>query len=158
MSQVDELIREKILTHPSSYPNRTEVLHQILCVLGSGYRWSEEGAIISDYEDPTPHWSKEGELERIERLLDEMFTVPDMEINGYLRDSVRPALIEPIDESEKTVQEVDARMHTRGEVKDFYPQSDWSLLMNVPANVTPEWKEACDEMREAAIKAGWNFS
>jgi len=157
MSQVDALVRDKILTHPSSYPNRTEVLHQILCVVGSGYEWSEEGSIVSAYDDPTPHWTKEGELARIEARLDDMFGESDPEIADYLCDSIRPALLAPIEESEKTIQEVDTRMYARGEVKHFYPQSDWSLLMNVPSNVTPEWQEACEEMKSIAIQEGWKF-
>lgn len=157
MSQVDELVRERILTHPTSYPNRTEVLHQILCVLGSGYEWSEDGSIVSTYDDPTPYWTKEGELASIEARLDDMFSESDPEIADYLRDSIRPALLAPIEDAETTVQEIDARMHAQGEVKHFYPQSNWSLLMNIPSNVTPEWQEACEEMRETAVKAGWAF-
>jgi hypothetical protein len=43
-------------------------------------------------------------------------------------------------------------------IEHFYPQCvEYALLMNIPANVTDDWKEACDEMKELAEKAGWTF-
>jgi hypothetical protein len=56
------------------------------------------------------------------------------------------------------VEEVETRMHERAAIENIYPQSkEYALLMNIPSNVTPEWKEACEEMKILAEEAGWKF-
>lgn len=155
MSSVDEFVRTSILTFPSMRKNRTEVLHHALCVLGSGYEWAEDGTIVSTTDETYPLWSEVAEIERMEAYLSE--NLPSEE----LREMVRPEFTKNLAEYAKVVAEVDTRMNLRTQVEHFYPQPVFApysaLLMNVPANVTPDWKAACDEMRELAIAAGWVF-
>jgi len=157
MSQVDELVRERILAHPNSYTNRTEVLHHVLCSTNSGYRWSEDGVVATMEDAPVSVWSKVRELERIEQLLDDLLAV----LNGdstVSRDSLWAEFLVPIERAEKVIQEVETRIHMRGEIETFYWDQGASLLRRIPANVTDDWREACDEIRELAIENGWKFS
>ncbi|MNR60773.1 hypothetical protein D3C85_1823420 [compost metagenome] len=56
------------------------------------------------------------------------------------------------------MEEVDTRMYEMVAIENIYPQSkEYALLMNIPSNVTPDWKEACEEMKVLAQKAGWVF-
>lgn len=154
MSSVDEFVRTSILTFPSMSKNRTEVLHHALCVLGSGYAWGEDGTIVATTDETYPLWSAAADIERIEAYLAE-------NIPSELHEMVRPEMTKNIAEYAKVVAEVDTRMYLRTQVEHFYPQPAFSpysaLLMNTPENVTPDWKAACDEMRELAIEAGWVF-
>lgn len=157
MSQVDGFIREKILAYPNSYTNRTEVLHHALCALDSGYCWSEDGTVVTAGDSPVPVWSKERELERIEQLIDDLMAVLGTD-STVSRDSLRAEFIVPIERAKKVVQEVDSRVHMKGNITNFYWDQGASLLRRIPANVTEDWREACDEIRELAIENGWKFS
>lgn len=153
MSQVDEFVRTNILSYPLLYTNRTDVLHHALCVIGNGYRWSEEGTVVSEDDEPAPRWSKERELARIEKYLNNMFVSSHPDIRSH----IKQGMLEDLEADAKVVSEVETRIHTRKERGDFYPQTSYALLMNIPPNVTADWREACDEMRELALKDGWVF-
>lgn len=153
MSSVDEFVRTSILAYPTLYKSRTEVLHHALCVIGNGYMWGEQGIIItSTYEAPKRPWTEEDAFADMESYLESSIGSPD------IRDMVRPAFVEDIKNCTKIVAEIDTRMHLRTPIKSFYPQSvDYALIHNAPENITDDWAEACVEMRELAIAAGWKF-
>jgi hypothetical protein len=152
MSHVDQFIRDSILAYPTSFTNSTEVLHHALCVLGNGYRWSHEGTVVEIGGDPFPLWNREKEIAGMERILDGMHLG---KTSVSTKESLHRALMEDIDLNTAIVETVDERVHLRGEISHFYPISDYALLMNIPSNVTPDWAEACEEMKALAEKAGW---
>lgn len=156
MITVDEFVREKILVYPETYSNRTEVLYHVLCVPDSRYRWAEDGTVVTVDDAPVAKWSKAREVERVEQLLNDVAKSlgPDA---PYTLQALRSDIMESVERNEKTVQEVETRIHTRGEIESFYPQDGWCLLMTTPANVTDDWLEACDEIRVLASRAGWKF-
>lgn len=148
MTSVDEFVRTNILTFPSLYPNRTTVLHHALCVIGNGYEWNENGEIVSDFPRPVPLWNKGIALAEMEaQFKDEA-----------IREMLSTAIRNSIESIAKVVEEVDTRMYEMVAIENIYPQcNEYALLMNIPSNVTPEWKEACDEMKVLAEEAGWEF-
>lgn len=148
MTSVDDFVRTNILTFPSIYPNRTAVLHHALCVIGNGYMWNENGEVVSDFFRPVPLWDKELALAEMEaQFKDEA-----------VREMFSTAIRNSIESIAKVVEEVDTRMYEMVAIENIYPQSnEYALLMNIPTNVTPEWKEACDEMKVLAEEAGWKF-
>lgn len=154
MTSVDEFVRTSILTFPSFATSRTEVLHHALCVLGSGYAWCADGTVASTTDETFTLWNEATAVEQMETYLEE-------NLPAEVREFVRPAMEKNIVEEAKVVAEVDTRMNLRTQVEHFYPQPAFApyhaLLMNIPANVTPDWKAACDEMRELAVEAGWKF-
>ena len=150
MPSVDKFVRNNILTFPGIFTNRTAVLHHALCVIGNGYKWNKKGQLVEDFSRPVPLWSKETELAELEKDL--------VRYDEPLRELFGTEMRKLINETAKIVDEVDTRANERREIEKFYPQSDYALLMNIPENVTPDWKAACDEMRELAIEAGWVFA
>lgn len=148
MNSVDNFVRTNILTFPSIYPNRTAVLHHALCVIGNGYMWSENGEVVSEFPRPVPLWSKELALAEMEAQFKD----------AAVREMLTTAIRNSIESIAEVVDEVETRMHEMVAIENIYPQSkEYALLMNIPANVTPEWKEACDEMKVLAQEAGWVF-
>jgi hypothetical protein len=152
MSSVEEFVRTSILAYPSIFTSRTNVLHHVLCVIGNGYKWSTDGTVVSNTGESIAPWDLETATKRMETYLED-------NLPSDLRDLIRPDMMKGVAEEAKIVAEVDNLMYLRTPVEHFYPQSkDYALLMNIPENVTPDWKAACDEMRELAIAAGWVFS
>lgn len=148
MNSVDNFVRTNILTFPSIYPNRTAVLHHALCVIGNGYMWSENGEVVSEFSRPVPLWSKELAWAEMEAQFQD----------AAVREMLSTAIRNSIESIAEVVEEVDTRMYEMVAIENIYPQSnEYALLMNIPSNVTPEWKEACDEMKTLAKKAGWVF-
>lgn len=151
MSSVDEFVRTSILTFPTIFPNRTAVLHHALCVIGNGYEWSADGEIVEDFFQPVPFWNKDKELAEID---DYLARFDDETLRALIAEDMRKR----INDTATVVEEVETRIHQRAVIERFYPQStEYAKLMNIPANVTPDWKAACDEMRELAREAGWVF-
>lgn len=153
MTSVDDFVRTNILTFPSIFPHRNEVLHHALCVLGTGYKWGEDGTLVNEF-DNRPLWTKEDALAKLEENLEQYDSVEIRELigNTLRKDIERSALI---------VEEVDARVNERGQIVHFGAQNDFINahvpLMNVPDNAPADWKEACEEMKILAIKAGWKL-
>lgn len=153
MATVDEFVRTSILSYPTLFKNRTDVLHNALCVIGTGYQWGSDGTVV--YRDGLEEgsvWTKEKALADLERYLEETISHPEV------REMVRPALTEGIEEDAKVVAEVDARMYERSPIEHFYPDcKEYALLHAIPVNVSADWAEACEEMKVLAIEAGWIF-
>lgn len=153
MSSVEELVRTSILTFPTLFTNRTAVLHHALCVIGNGYKWNEKGEVVTDFSRPTSLWNKDAELAELDADL--KARIADERIRELISEGMR----ENINAAAAVVEEIETRVHVRTVLEKIYPQSkDYALLMNIPENVTPDWKAACDEMRELAVAAGWVFT
>lgn len=148
LTSVDEFVRTAILSYPSLYKSRTDVLHDTLCVPGNGYEWGQDGTIVSTFEEP-PVWNKETAIAEMEGVLS---SSPDA-----FREIFRIDMLADIEDCAEVVEQVDTRMHLRHKVARFARQSEFSLLMNTPKNVSPEWQKATQEMRQEAIAAGWEF-
>lgn len=152
MTSVDDFVRTQILTFPSLFPHRTAVLHHALCVIGNGYKWSDEGELVADFFRPVPLWNKEAELAELDSYLKSQFD--DERIIELIGSEFR----KDIDSCEIVIEEIEIRVNERPAIKDIYPQhNDYALLMNQPSNLTEDWKEACAEMKVLAQEAGWSF-
>lgn len=150
MSQVDKFVRKSILAYPSLYTNRTQVLHHALCVLGNGYKWSNEGNVVSDSNFEAKPWDREQYISEFTKQSGP--NTPDT-VRAFLQEIAE----EEADRQEAIVSTVDVRLYEREEIEDFYPQHGYALFLSMPNNVSKEWREACDEMKEMAIRAGWKF-
>lgn len=148
MATVDETVRENILCFPSLFTNRSEVLYHILCDIGSGFYWNDKGEIETSFPEELIPWSRAN---------------AETELNRQLKDN--PVFLEffiaakkpYFDEHQKTVDEVDTRMFIFEPMKHTYPQTKYCLLVDIPKNVTDDWREACKETKKAAVANGWRF-
>lgn len=160
MNIVDQFIIGSIQRFPHIYPHRTAVLHHVLCVLGNGYYWGENGTVLYDGDDP-PVWNYEDELK------DSPFE-EYREIDEVLFNHLEERRIQRLKNMKKQVNNAhELALVKRGlhddeldygiEDREIYPQSEYALLMNIPDNVHPDWLEACEEMKAVAIENGWKF-
>lgn len=151
MNSVDKFVRTTILTFPSQFSNRTEVLHHALCVIGNGYKWNDKGTVTNISRHPSSLWNKEEKLAELEAEKNIKYA------SQIVKHFALADLRREFKACSKIVSEIDSRIHERGRIKTFYPQSHYAMLMNAPANATEDWKEACEEMTALAKKAGWVF-
>lgn len=154
LTVVDRFVAKQIKKFPSLFHNRTQVLHHVLCVIGNGYEWTDRGTIAYT----TPHkslkspavWDYEAHMAEAE---ERYVNIPDI-IKEILLDGekkIGSAL-------QALVDNADVLACAPGKLNmEFYPQSDYALLMNMPENINPAWKLACEEMKLEAIKNGWKF-
>ena len=147
MSSTESFVQGRILAHPSIYTNRTEVLHNVFCVIGNGYEWSGDGSVVpTDERSP---WDKEEQLIKIEEDLESY--------EPFIQEFLRPGMMDNYLAELETVNNVEELIHVRPAINDIYPQSDYALLMNVPDNAQAEWKALADEAKSLAVEAGWKF-
>jgi hypothetical protein len=145
MNSVDHFVRTSILAYPSVMKTRSEVLHHTLCVIGTNDYWSHgEVKADQDAQHEVP-WSYEEHTREIEE---------EARRDG-LRDYMVDYLMQHAAGLRNVVSNIDMQMYDMTPVKNFYPQTSFALLMNIPEDVTPEWREACDQMWELAISNGW---
>lgn len=155
MSSVDECVKESILQFPLLFSNRTDVLYHTLCVIGNRREWSEQGDIqASSY----PYWTRIND----DAYLAEFFpSLIHDDTNEKKKELAKYLCLEhhkQQDELQTIVDNVEVNMHLRGKLKkDIYPQSADSLLMSMPLNVTNDWREACEEMKNLTKDRGWVF-
>lgn len=144
---VDLFIAKHIEQFPQIFPDRISVLHHALCVIGNGMGWDENGNITS-YNDAQPKWTREEGMHELEMLCGD---------NEVLHKIFTESFTEKFDIYEKRVDNALKLARKKLVPKTVYPQSDHALLMQIPDNVSPEWLEACEEMKAIAIEHGWKF-
>lgn len=72
-----------------------------------------------------------------------------------IRPYLRKGMMEDYQLELEVVESIEQRVKDTPPIMDIYPQHEYSLLLNIPENVTADWKAAADEARELAIAAGW---
>jgi hypothetical protein len=167
MATVDTTIRNLFLFAPLLHKSRTDSLHYLLCVIGNGYGWLN-GELVRGDTRPLPSWTEEGERARAEKNITEMLGRYD---NHEYAEAVRAALETGLEEeiiaSKAVLDNLDiivSQKYVRSQEQDatdyaldIYPQSGYAALMNIPDDVTDDWRAACDEMRAIAVTHGWKF-
>lgn len=173
MNTVDEFVMRSIQSFPEIYRHRTAVLHHALCIIGNGMHWDENGNVVSEY--PEKPWDYEEKLKELRKGLEEDRKRPTMVkiIEKVGEDYVRNIEKDRIDnlnkqrDRVKNAHELAFKRVSFGTaecdaenpfwLREIYPQYDSALLMNIPENVSPEWRDACEEMKVEAMKNGWVF-
>lgn len=150
MNIVTSFIRDNIVAFPALFGNRTRVLHYVLCVVGNGYAWNPQGE-IEYVARPVEPWSYDSYLAGFKTAFEDL---PQEVYVGAMSDVLKKA-----NELQEIVDNADILAITPGRLDmEFYPQSQCSLLMNIPGNVHPDWLTACNEFKVLADAAGWDFS
>ena len=162
MNAVDEFVIHNIQRYPALFPHRTAVLHHFLCVLGNGAEWDENGNVVSTSEK-APIWNYE---EAVKKIIPEYMRET---LGEEIYEKIKKSRIENLDKYQIIVNRAHELAHVRKKINDpdfydekyvtesMYPQTENALLMNIPENVSPEWLEACEEMKVEAIENGWKF-
>ena len=145
--------------YPKLFPVRQQALDQLFCVVGNGYSWYK-GEVVSDEE--LFIWD-----DKLERFIID----PDYKIDE------EPDIISiPLKTEEEYMKEIeDFRMSLAEARYHFYPETsieehykdlehnfnkwyplskEYSLIYNVPDDITPEWKALVEECKELLRKDG----
>lgn len=146
------LYGQSILTFPSLHQSRSNVLHHVLCVLGSGYEWDENGEAFADYETPLL-WTPELQQANNDHRDKTIYRSFDAEVLAEFHESDK----QYIETCKKVVSEVEERVLLIEPIAHVYPQCEGSLLMSIPDNATEEWLAACEEIRALVEPYGWEF-
>lgn len=144
MGTVDGTVADLIRRFPTSYANRTQALHYLLCVVGNGYRWAGGELLCFDGEASTEETAREMVLAPLIRnygaeheLVVQTRASIDAEIAAHLWRR----------------KHADELARTPGPLhREVYPPSSLSALATMPADATPDWRAAAREIT-AAIDA-----
>jgi hypothetical protein len=141
VASVDDRVRELISRWPCSFRNRTQALHHILVVLGSGFVWREGEA---DQRVPDPRdclyfhkdWAARASTWRARRL-----RLSESEL-----DATCPA--------EDIRSRAGDLAQARGDLgREPYPATLGSLLASVPTYVSDDWRRAAGEIAAVVVPA-----
>lgn len=150
MATPDEVVRDGLWFYPSLFRTRGDVLHHVLCVIGSGYEW-EGGEVVSvypEYPDRTP----------LERFREEMAKA--REGSPLMAEVITETRVEDLENAQLIHDQLEARaqrMALTPSPHKPYDSSRYALLRNVPDDVTPEWARACEQMWALVEgRAGWS--
>lgn len=153
MATPDEVVRDGLWFYPSLFRTRGDVLHHVLCVIGSGYEW-ENGEVVSAF----PGYQDEDPVRReIDGFQEECRGGRSR--SSYVSDGILGMHADALEVALLTHAQIDARVQrmalTHGQKP--YDSSRYALLRNVPDDVTPEWARACEQMWALVEgRAGWS--
>jgi hypothetical protein len=169
MATVEETIRQSFTFYPGLLPSRIQMLHYYLCLPNSNYDWLNGELVrgeIYDSMNVVP-WSEEEERRKFEEkiALDRQNSSSSFAHGAYVKIK-RTMLEQEITERKYVLSHLDDILAQKydpatdpifdGPYK-FYRQSPDSALMNMPDDVTDDWRAVCDEMRAIAVNHGWKF-
>lgn len=133
---VQENLKDCLLKYPQIFPNKWAVYHHWFIVNGCGYDWkngelveSGEDALLTTVEEGIDYYFKET-LSKIKKG-ESGFA---FEIN-YLKKAIFDCI-----NLEQRMIDFDSQRET------IYPLCQYANIMNIPDNITPEWKAAVTEM------------
>ena len=141
---LNEAVVASIRRYPEIYPNRTEVIHQYLCVSGNAMEWTQ-GVLAKGYRHAEEESNDEGrsQIERtveasLKRLSDGGFheTVTEIRKENLVRKN----------EMDKRVADAENLATVTSDNVRIYPLSEYSLIASVPDDVQPDWLAAVREM------------
>lgn len=153
MNNVDRKVYESLLTYPSLFHSRFDVFAHFFLTNGNGYKWSEDGTIISAFpshlvEAFDENTARKEFFEEVDRLL---VTRKEWDIDPtadqLLRDDFTRAQLQfRLDHIETIASLKLSYWDTiRTGILDHLSVG-WALIFKIPENVTPEWKEAALEL------------
>lgn len=160
MASVDKTVRGAIIAYPMLHSNRTEVLHYILCVIGNDFTWRngeavlrhEDDRVLADPDGPVIEQFEENYRRSVE------YTTAIYSDNPRSLDAMLQVLESDRVESLEILHDLDNRVQDWAPLeREVYPQTEYALLMNIPENVTKDWKEACERMKSIVSQKGWEF-
>lgn len=167
---VDEFVRRGLLDFPSLFKTKADVLAHGLLVIGNGYEW-HDGGLQSVYGqadgrryDGRPTRSEEAYKEFLKHSPRGHDFMWQMLIEHYVGDlEVAQLVASQIEARSKDMRLTPHRPfamegHKAGTKKGpgtgkayVYPQSGYALIMRMPSDVRPDWREACEAMWKVAL-------
>ena len=167
-----KIIRKNLMTHPSIFKNRADVMNHLFLTIGTGYHW-DNGEIVYDDTDVIVPTVEEAiqTIVKWHKYRNCRYTMLNLDLS-MLAASAREAtddneLTLCIDETENAIRRNINRSTDRlvqdilqivnidriyaeplKSTVDLYPLCSSSNLYNIPDNITSEWKDCAKEFYE----------
>lgn len=142
-TSVKATVRRMLVQYPGLFQDKGDCFNQLFLVIGNGYEW-DGGCLIEtarQYDDDEPRWADEdGKRDG------DIGDVGDSEIDAMI---MRQRILWAKTENNRirfVLENFEAMFE--GPVmalRCVYPVCDYSLLFNMPKDVRPDWRAACDE-------------
>ncbi|SEM79614.1 hypothetical protein [Streptacidiphilus jiangxiensis] len=143
MASVDQTLTELIRAFPCSYPDRTQALHHVLVVLGTGHEW-RDGSLVQRFDsDGRNCLDVHGQFKLSAEQADHMREYGD-EVPQELLDGTCPAEhLRPL--------AADLARTPGPLLEDPYPACTSAPLFTVPADADDDWVEAAREIAAVVL-------
>lgn len=132
---VKQTLKSCILLYPTIFKNKWDVYHHLFIVNGNGYAW-KKGELVSSEKDAIP---------TIEEAIEKHF-----EFHLGNRKLIESPLIWSVKACKDNIL---LTLQWEKRMKDFtcdrkkiYPICEFSKLLNIPKNISTDWRNACNEM------------
>lgn len=147
MASVNETVRKYIVDYPTLETSRVGVLHYLLCVIGNGHYWHNGEVVTDEVSEP---WSPE--------RAHAWYEGHAINASNSYKSVLAAIRDEEIAVCTEIISQLDERVNEWTDLnREPYPQTDSALLMNMPDDVTDDWREACERMRAIVSLCGWKF-
>ena len=133
---VQEHLTDCLLRYPSIFPNKWAVYHHWFIVNGCGYHW-ENGELVASDDDILLTTVEDGICYQFKETLSTMKRGESglvFEMN-YLKKAILDCI-----NLEQRLIDFNSQRET------IYPLCQYANIMNIPDDITPEWKDAVTEM------------
>lgn len=139
-------VRRSLYDYPTLHKNRTDVLHYLMCVIGNGFEWFEDGCLRELVYEVYPD---EYGLKGVQPSPDD----PRWANRSYMDDQMRAEMLADWEAEQaelKAVRDnVDELARTSGAPLsgEVYEESrEYARMFIMPDNVMPDWKAAAEEI------------
>lgn len=167
---LNEFIVRQILSFPELTENRTDVLHEALCVFPSGFVW--QNGVLTDHSDKVKSWKpitfeqfvKWDYIPSPEARADS--TVARKELKAAWEDEQsKIPYYETIVANARDLAMVNDGLrssdypygHPKHVEPEFARENPLSCLLSAPNWIADEWEEAYEMMRFTAKQHGWRL-
>lgn len=164
MNSVDKFVADFLRVEPKTCSTRNEVLLLALCSVADNVddeMWWADGEVQREEREP---WNTVNHVNNFAPLK-EMFDSYE-EQNGVSLDSKLQEYCQTSFEHHeenfarlrKIVENADTIAQHKEKITSIpFPETSHCLLKNQPKNISPDWKEVCEEIKTVAISQGWTF-
>ncbi len=153
LNKVDQHIKVMMFQYPSLFPNRLRCLQHMFLVTGNGYRWNDDGCLVSDNDDSIDKMKYSDIDESIEKLDEALsrWVAIDSSLDGIKQFQILCKEKERLDRQFRE-QHIDLYCKFHDVWEDFqytdlqFFNSEWSALANAPfGKIDADWLKAMKE-------------
>lgn len=150
LNKVDRHIKQMMLQYPSLFPSRIKCLSHLFLTNGNGYRWDEQGCLVSYDNDQPVDKINYNDLDYLKEQRNKHRSSPFVITDYYQFLDVESEQERLVRQFRETHIDLFCRFHKIGE--DFtysdlnHFSVQWSAFRDAPyGNIDPDWEEVMKE-------------
>jgi hypothetical protein len=152
MASVVETVRDMIFNYPMLHENRTQALHRLFVMYGTGYEWVD-GELVNKYPEPEQTDAEVGYTVdgSIKEVLDK--GAERSEEGRAFRDSYLAEMAVKNEAILAVRRDADRLALTAGPLQNhiYEPCPEYAPLFNAPEDITADWAAARAEIAAVAL-------